>query len=296
MSLHTKGSEFMQCPNCYQQTELGKFCTNCGALISQDESAAVAEESSVVLEEPEQQDTMQQHREEPNQTNEALEKLKATSTNFGHFSLTLLKKPNEAQRANGNDLISGIISITVYSLLITLGYYLMVNSFLGTFMGNSGGPYDGGQPQQSLPFTDGFLFPFLKFIFLFAVLVSLSFAGLKMTASEYSFQSTVAKYGGYLIPFLLLLVAGYILTLINLYSIGIVAIFVSVFGAILFIPTFILLEKPASGIDRVYLLLIIYILNILTASLIMQSIFTSVMQVMNPFGGLLGPFGGMLGQ
>lgn len=277
----------MQCPNCFQQTEQGKFCTNCGALIPQDESAVSAESSVEPVES--KQGTTEQQTEEPKQTNDAAEKLKETSANFGHFFLTLVKKPSDAQRANGNDFVSAIISIILYSLLFALGYYLTVDSILGTFMGNfSDDPFGNPSSSQSIPFTDGFLWPFLKFIVLFAAIIALTYVGLKLTASEYSFLSTVAKYGGYLIPFLLLLVLGSILTLIGLYSIGITIISVSVFGALLLIPTFILLDQPSLGIDRIYLLIAIYILNILAAGLIMQSITTSILQLLNPFGGMLG--------
>ncbi|WP_404451146.1 hypothetical protein LG329_12435 [Virgibacillus necropolis] len=275
----------MQCPNCFQQTEQGKFCTNCGALITQNESA-VAEEANEVTAIVEQQESTQQNNDQPKQTNEAVEKLKESASNFGHFFLTLLKKPSDVDRANGNDLVSGIISIVIYSLLFALGYYLMVDSLLNTF-GNIGGMFGGPSPQ-SLPFTDGFLWPFLKFTILFAVIISLTFVALKLTASEYSYQATVAKFGGYLIPFLLLLVAGSILTLINLYSIGIIVISVSVLGALLLIPTFILFDQPTLGIDRIYLLIVIYILNILAASLILQSISTSIINLMNPLGGIIG--------
>ncbi|ASK61291.1 hypothetical protein CFK37_03400 [Virgibacillus phasianinus] len=275
----------MQCPNCYQQTEQGKFCTNCGALISHNESA-VTEESNELPAVVEQPNIDHSTSDEPNQSNDAMEKIKQSSVNFGHFFLTLVKKPNDAKKANGNDLVSGIISIVLYSLLFALGYYLIADSFLTMFMGNIGSPF-GGPALQSLPFTNGFLWPFLKFIVLFAVIIALTFIGLKLTAINYSFYATCAKYGAYLIPFLLLLAVGYILTTISLYSIGIIAIMVSVLGAIIIIPTLILLEKPATGADRIYLLLLIYILNILACAIIMQSILTSIIPLMNPMGGML---------
>ncbi|MFZ3579419.1 hypothetical protein [Virgibacillus sp. DJP39] len=275
----------MQCPNCYQETEQGKFCTNCGASIPTGDSPVTEEP---IKDESEFEQQTQEYTDDSIQSNETLEKLKESSANFSHFFLTIVKKPSEVTRANGNDFLSGIISISLYSFLFALGYYLLVDSFINTFLGTAGNGMLGGRPKvQSLPFTDGFLWPFLKFIILFAIMASLTFAGLKLTTSDYSFQSIVAKYGGYLIPFSLLLVVGYILMFISLYSIGLVAIVVSVVGSILLIPTFILLEQAVSGIDRIYLLIILYMLNILVTLFVLQSIFASALRF-TPFSRMFG--------
>lgn len=273
---YRKGSEFMQCPNCYQETEKGKFCTNCGALIADEESAVANEPETTPVEnvtaEPNRN---QQTTTDPKQSNEVVGKIKLSSANFGHFFLTLLKRPNDAKKANENDLISGTISIALYTLLFALGYYLVLNSINSFF-------------ASSPTFTEGFLWPFLKFIVLFAIIVAVTFAGLKLAGAEYSFVKTVAKYGGYLIPFLLLLVLGYILNLISFGSLGIAAISISVLGALLVIPTLILSETSSANMDRIYLLIIIYAVNIFAFSLIMQSILVSLLSSLNPLGGLFG--------
>ncbi|ASN07141.1 zinc ribbon domain-containing protein [Virgibacillus necropolis] len=261
----------MQCQNCYQETEKGKFCTNCGALISQDEPVVIQETAATEEIEIVAESTTSQEPTDPKQSNEIVEKLKASSINFGHFFLTLLKKPNDAKKANENDLISGIISIALFALLFAVGYFLVLNSIVSFF---------GSAPT----FTDGFLWPFLKLLLLFVVINAITFAGLKFDGAEFSFAKTIAKYGGYLIPFLLLLVAGYILTLIGIVSLGIVAISISLLGTLIIIPTLILSEIPSTNIDRVYLLIIIYVLNTFALSFIMQSILLSLMG--SPFGGL----------
>lgn len=265
----------MQCPNCHQETEEGKFCTNCGALISQDEPAVAQEPSTTSTKQVDVQPTTNQQTTSPKQTNVVVEKLKSSSINFGNFFLKLLKKPNDARKANENDLVSGTISIALYALLFALGYYLVLNSIVSFF---------GSAP----PFTDGFLWPFLKFVVLFAVIIAVTFAGLKLAGSEYSFVKTVAKFGGYLIPFLLLLVAGYLFTLISFASLGIVVVAISILGALLIIPTLLLSEVPSPNIDRIYLLIIMYVVNIFAFSFIMQSILVSLMGTFSPFGDLLG--------
>lgn len=260
----------MQCPNCHQETEEGKFCTNCGALIAQEESAVAKEPATTQVENS--KPTASEHTTSPKQPNEAVEKLKSSSTNFGHFFLTLLKKPNDARKANKNDLVSSSISIALYALLFAIGYYLVLNSIVSFF---------GSGPT----FIDGFLLPLLKFIVLLAIIIAVTFAGLKLAGAEFSFVKSVAKFGAYLVPFLLLLVAGYILMLISFASLGIVAISISILGVLLIIPTLVLSEVPSTNMDRIYLLIIIYAVNFLVFSFIMQSVLVSLM---SSFGGLFG--------
>lgn len=270
----------MQCSNCYQQTEIGKFCTNCGALITENSEEAYSDEPVSV--ESEQTDPTYQHTEDPNHTSEIAERLKAITANFGHFFTTILRRPSDVKRANENDFISGIISILMYALLVSLGYYIMADNIFSTFIGNNGGLFSTPTPlHRELPFSDGFLWPFLKFIFLFIVMITFTYAGLKLIVSDYTFKTTLAKYGGYLLPFMLLLVTGYILILISLYSIGIVAISISILGAVFIVPTLILLEQQAHSIEPVYLLIVLYILNTIATGLIMSSALTTLLHFFN---------------
>src|SRR5699024_12562098 len=64
----------------------------------------------------------------------------------------------------------------------------------------------------SVSFLDGFLWPFVKMIMMIAIVVGLTFAVLKIANSAYTVQTTIAKYGAYLIPFGLLLAAGILLS------------------------------------------------------------------------------------
>ncbi|WP_430788740.1 hypothetical protein VBD025_01830 [Virgibacillus flavescens] len=279
----------MQCPNCFQQTEQGKFCTNCGALIPESEQDSSEETAASV--DSEHTDHTPQSNDDTNHTNAAAEKIKAMSANFGHFFLAIIKKPSDVNRANENDFVSGIFSIAIYSLLFAIGYYMIVDSLFGLIYGNRIGiPNNPSTPAQSLPFKDGLLWPFLKLNVLFLVFIGLTFAALRLVGNGYAFRSTVAKYGGYLMPLTLLLIVGYFLVYISLYFIGAIVISASILGAILIVPTLILLEQPPKVFDRIYLLIVIYILNMLAACLIMKSAITAAAQLLNPFtGGMMGP-------
>lgn len=254
----------MQCPSCGQQTEEGKFCTNCGAPLEQNESAATSESA------PNQSQMAQQQPQENEQAapeappNEAVEKVKEISNNFSNFFLTLVKKPSSAKQANQNDWISSVITMVIYTLIFALGYFFTVKSVGSSVMDKFGGLGDllGDTSAASVPFTDGFLWPFLKFAILIAIAVGVTFVILKLATSDFNFLDIVGKFGAYLMPFTLLLVLGYILVLIKLQSVGAIVLFLSFFAIVLIIPTILLMEEKSMGIDRIYLMVISHVVNL----------------------------------
>src|SRR5699024_4978288 len=118
-----------------------------------------------------------------------------------------------------------------------------------------------------------FLWPFVKMIMMIAIVVGLTFAVLKIANSAYTVQTTIAKYGAYLIPFGLLLAAGILLLLMGLGAVGVVAIIVSLFGTLFFIPMFVTMENKLSGIDRIYLLVLLHIVNCFVFAFVLRSLF-----------------------
>lgn len=255
----------MQCPSCGQQTEEGKFCTNCGAPLHQNESAAAnepaqhqAETSQTQPSQPNQQGNQQGNQATPQAApNEAVEKIKEIGNNFSNFFLTLVKKPSAAKQANQNDWISSVITMVIYALVFALGYFFSVKS-TSSFMDD----LSFGSSSTSVPFTDGFLWPFLKFALLVAVMVGVTFIVLKLATSDFNFLETIGKFGAYLMPFTLLLILGYVLFLIKLQSVGAIVIFASLFAAVLIIPTILLMEEKSVGIDRIYLMVIMHVVNL----------------------------------
>ena len=282
----------MNCPNCGQQSEPGKLCTNCGAPLPVEESAAavdpteqqpntaeVQNQASVTAgnaenEQPvnqgqaENQVTEQANQvQEPAKPNEFVETLKKESANFGHFFLNMLKGPDEAKKITHSSMIPAIVTMVIFSLLVALGSYLMAKQIGSMFM--------------EISFVDSFLLPFVQFILLFAVIAALIFGGVKMAAQSLSFTDVIAKVGAYTVPFLGLVIIGSLLTLIGL-SVASVLVVIGLLGPILIVPTFILLEQPTNGFDRIYVLIGIYIVSILVSGFLIQSI-------MNVFaGGIMG--------
>lgn len=268
----------MVCSNCGQETEEGKFCTNCGVQLSDDEAAVTSESPSIPLQQQSGSDQIRQETQ-----NGSTEKLKNIGANFGHFFSTLIKRPSEAKNANGNDFISGIIIMVIYALLLALGTYLVFRAVIGQAGGVMGGP--------ELSFFDTFLLPLLEFIILFLVVAGLTFAVCKLSEQSFGFTDVLGKYGAYLIPFLLLYVLGFFVGLLGIPTLAITFILLSMVGILMIAPTFILLEQPAKGFDRIYSLLALYFVAVLVCGLLLQSFaMTLIDSMMGSFMGGLGGF------
>ncbi len=270
----------MICPNCGQETESGKFCTNCGSPL-QVETPTTAKPNPTVdtgdtapvtawdhdeHEQPLQPDaesqtseqaSTQEHAQDPVKPNEFVETLKRESANFGHFFWDMLKGPDKAKKINHTSMTPAIITMVIFSVLIALGSYLIANQ-VGVIWGG-------------VSFLDSFLIPLFQFIILFAVLIVLVFGGAKIAAQTLSLTDVVAKIGAYTVPFLVLTIAGSILTLIGL-TVASVLVILGLLGPIIIVPTLILLEQPTNGFDRIYVLLGIYIVALLISGMLVKSI------------------------
>ena len=150
--------------------------------------------------------------------------------------------------------------MVIYALIFALGYFFSVKSVGGSVMSKLDDLLGGS--STSVPFTDGFLWPFLKFAILIAIVIGVTFIVMKLATSDFNFLDTVGKYGAYLMPFTLLLILGYILVLIKLQTVGAIVLFLSFFAVVFIIPTILLMEGKSNGIDRIYLMIITHVVNI----------------------------------
>lgn len=243
----------MKCPSCGQETAEGKFCTNCGAELEKEEQYESVADSTT--------STASSTDQNPNET---VEKLKTTGSNFGHFFVTLVKRPSEAKKANGSDMSSGIITFALFSLLIALSYHLILSTIqIGFFM--------------QISFLDSFILPFIIFTILYLLIAGLTFAGAKLSVQAVTFPDVIAKYGAYLVPFLLLFTSGILFWLIGLTALAGLLLLISILGSLLMAPTFILMEQAPIGFDRIYVLIGLYIIISLVFGLFIQSFMDSML-------------------
>ena len=221
----------MICHNCQQETEEGKFCTNCGAALNVSETSATTDTTTV-------QSTQQQNQAQNEEPNEYAEKIKEVGSNFGEYFMTLLKRPSEGIKFGKAELISSIITMVIYSLIISLNIYVSASR--------------GDHLFGSASFGDDFLVPLIKYIILFGLIALITFGASKLAGQKVDIQDVIAKYGALLLPFMLLYIVGIILSFLKL-NFGITTI--ALLGPVIMIPILIVKQNAIKGFDEVYLLL-----------------------------------------
>jgi hypothetical protein len=269
----------MKCQHCGHVTEEGKFCSHCGAPLELNEQP-IEEPTHVEdeLESPQTEEkgyseqeviqpikSSQGEQKQQEKKKDFSDQFATIFTNFGHFFMTLIKKPSMAKKANHHDMYSAIITIIAFALVISLSVFLpaALHSRSRWFM-----------PVPSVFYE--FIVPLILLIIIFAGFVSLTYAATKITKVELSFADVIGKYGAYLLPFSLLFVVGVFLSIGQLPVLPSILLTIGILGPIFVVPTLILLEKEGTGLDKIYTLLGLYFIELLLIVLFSNSLFGRV--------------------
>lgn len=233
----------MICKNCNQETEAGKFCTQCGAPLETEQTEEQAATEEPVVQQQEQtpppvqqvQPAQQQQQPQQGQQVDIAAKTKQVGSNFGTFFLNALKKPSSTKDVTGAQYISGIIMIVAFTLVISIEHFTYLKR------------------EYSAEFFDDLAVPFLKYVLLFAIIIGLIFGAVRVAAQNVTIQDVLAKYGAYLVPFLLLFAVSIIFDIIDMTGLPFSTVgFIAMIGPVLLIPVFILAEKTVKGFDFIY--------------------------------------------
>ena len=197
--------------------------------------------------------------------NEIVDKTKEAASNFGNFFLGYLKEPMTGIRATKDQLISSIITLSIFSFLIALNSVLIYRkvAFSGVFV-------------------DGFLLPLIGTLVLFAIVSGITFAGVSITHQSGTFIDTVSKVGSLAVPFLTLYVLAFLISFMGLPKIFLIFALTSILGVAIVIPAIIILREPSKRFDQVFVLLGITLINLIVVSYVMSSLIQSM------FLGMLG--------
>lgn len=236
-----KEANSMICKNCNQETEPGKFCTKCGAPLdaSDEQQSAATEEPIIQPSEPTPPPVQQtQHTGQQTQQGQQVdfaEKTKEIGSNFGEFFLNALKKPSSAKDLNGTQYISGIIMTIAFALFISIEHFVLLKK------------------SFDAEFFDHLAVPFLKYVLLFAIIIALIFGAVRIAQQNATIQDVLAKFGAYLVPFILLFAFSIILEAIDMTGLPFSAFgYIAMIGPVLIVPLLILSEKAVKGFDYVY--------------------------------------------
>jgi hypothetical protein len=288
----------MKCQHCGHESESGKFCSNCGTLLDASfEDQETIDPNAIVLEQKAEIDSQPENVNDQKEAGESQEPLPIPSTsntesakdqekqtenkadftdqfasvftNFGHFFLTLVKKPSEARKANEKDIFSALITILAFSLIVALTLFLP-HAFIARRTWFIPGP--------SVFYE--FIMPLFLFIILLGGVASLTYVAAKITKVEHTYLDVIGKFGAYLLPYVLLYLVGALLSIGHMPFLPAILFSISIFGPIFVIPVCILFEKEATGLDRIYTLLGQYFVTFLFIYLIANSLVGGIMRDM----------------
>lgn len=251
----------MYCENCKKKIEKGDVCPDCGNTLAAAETAATTTTTEEVTSETKAADDF-------------AEKVRETGSNFGQFFITLVKKPSTADETETENFIPALITLGIFSLILSFSFYFLIRSTAGIFM--------------NISFFEHFFFPWISFIILLGAVASITFLALKIDEQIVDYKQTLAKYGAYAVPFLLLSVLGFIFVILNVGSLAIAVISLSLAGILFVIPTLIITKYSAQKYDQIFLLIGTYAAALLVSGGILRFILQSFIKSM-----IVGMFGGL---
>ncbi|MNX61800.1 hypothetical protein D3C86_927350 [compost metagenome] len=272
--LQNGGTDSMQCTNCNHYNEGGKFCENCGAKLPV-EVAATSEtvgQSPVQPEYTQQQEpvyhTPPQHAgypgsgQSPAQPNVYLQNAKNVSRLYFNYFGAILKRPfSSIHNIGGEQLINGIITLVLFSLLAPLMVYFNLSSMAREFLSGS-------------PFLDIVIKPTLSLAVLILLIATFCYGAIKLAKINAGYRDVIARFGALLVPFLGLMVIAFVLSILQLeiFSIFLVGAFL---GLLFVAPPLVItswVKKDARGLDAVYGILLTYIATFITLDIIGKAI------------------------
>ncbi|WP_027085990.1 zinc ribbon domain-containing protein [Cohnella panacarvi] len=192
----------MQCNSCGQTNPEGsKFCVKCGASI---ETAAAAEAGQAF---PHLGAGQSGRQDQPSQPNPQLEQIKQVSSQYWkHFVQTLKQPTRIGETTNESNMVNGIITMVLFSLMLPLIVYFTLKNTVGGL----------GFGFVRITFGDYVLKP-LIFLLIVAMMVnSLIFFALKLGNVVVSYREVIGRFGAYLIPSTAIMTFGVLLSLLEL--------------------------------------------------------------------------------
>ncbi|MCY8204273.1 zinc ribbon domain-containing protein [Bacillus sp. N12A5] len=230
----------MYCPQCGHQTDGGKFCEKCGSPLPGQSGQQQAAQTGATA--------------------------KQAAKQFGSFVLAVLKRPyQECRTTGGEQLISAVITMVLFSLLTPLMLYTLL----------SDGP-------GSVSFTAVFLEPTIYFaLFLFG-LHALIFFALKIAGNQVSFKDSFSRFGAFLIPFTAILIFALLLFLLHT-DICFTVLVVGLIGAFFAIPPAMMSSYQHSykgKADIIYSTIVIYLITCVTFQLMIEHYIKEIFRYM----------------
>ncbi len=247
----------MECKQCHAPLEAGaKFCTNCGAHVSDEASKSQTETPTAT-----EVTTNEQANGQPAQSKatDYVAQGKAVSKQYWNFIPNALLNPFAAStRVKDTDKVNGLITLALFSLLIPLFTYSAIGSYY--------------RP----PFLDTVLKPFMVLLIFFAILLAVKFGVAKLMKADISFVQVMTRFGTLMVLPTTLALLAVVFAFLNSYTFSTVLMLLSIsFASIASMATIFSIKTAApktGGIDVVYGVIITYVAMAIVLLIIGDSI------------------------
>lgn len=273
----------LECSNCNNKQESGKFCGVCGGALEpatgdgNTEPATPQEGTAGAGGGGYQQAATVAHEsaQDQEQANQTADKIKNGLSQYWHYALNLLKNPTTAFHTNDGYILNAVITLLIFALASSLSLYFLANSMASSMF--------GGMMESSVPF---FSLTF-RLLFIAIVFLALAFASAlmmtKAAKNQDSAKTLLTQFGSLAVPFAALNVVAILAGIAGSTVFTLVLLGVSYSLFLYFVPVLFVYEK-ANLVSRtgqkVYLslatVLIMTVLTFLTSGMILSDLIDSI--------------------
>ncbi|MFS0783782.1 hypothetical protein [Bacillus sp. 1P06AnD] len=265
----------MKCRNCGHENEGGKFCEKCGTKLEDARSEVAA--ASATQQEPVK-----------NQPSQYIESTKKISKMYFSYFLDVLKHPYaNSQSVNKEYMVNGIITIILFSLFIPLMTYFGLKGLMSNF-NEFGSDLFGVGMDMAPPFTAVVVKPFFAYLIFIALVITFTFAAVRFGRVNVGYTDVVARFGSFLIPFVLLLAIGLIFSILKV-KFFLFFLSLGFMGAIFIIPPLVIASykrNSKSGMDVIYGSLLTYLLTIISIFIMADMLMEALKSAMQDLFGM----------
>jgi hypothetical protein len=277
----------MKCPKCNHENVDAKFCEKCGTnlvdpALSMGKAASDSSTSS--------------QESQPQSASVYLDKTKSAAKNYFRFFVNVLKKPYPASSILGQEyFINALITMILYAFIIPCILYFSIKGVFSQIEKQLEGNFFGGFMSEVAPsitpsFGDVVVTPFFGFIILIALVSIFAFTALKLAKITVDLKEIIARFGAFLIPFVVILLVSLILSILKI-KLAFFVFIIGFLGSLLLVPAFVIFsyKKIAiDGLDLIYGTILSYVLTFIVLSImgnmLFNSIASSLQQLFTSFG------------
>lgn len=242
----------MNCTKCDHEQHSGKFCGRCGNELTTVNGAEKSTADFGGAANPVEAGTAAPLYQVKLESSLDVEKVKETSKQYWVYFLEHLKSPSKVMVDPDKTFWNAIITFVIFTLLTTLA----VNNIIGYYIGpvdSLGSIFEQASLKPSI--IKVFSYVGIALIVVFALSIGSLYAVSKFLGPQTSFKSMTSIIGTLLIPMCLVMLAAFLLLLIDSYGIGSSLFLVGTLFSIFVLPLFVittLLNKQSQLVDAFY--------------------------------------------